>query len=255
MMLKITERCTMGCTHCLNNAQPDGKDMTEAVFIDSLNFLKNNNVGKFLVLSGGEPTEHRNFDKMMNVLIQWCQQNRGYIMSLTITTNGENIQNNPEQYRTYIEKLKETGTVLTYQVSADVRYYPRRIQTHKRIFREPGFVLCDDCVEAIYPKGRALENNIPWNRISSQCFNVRALSKQGNDSLSEIEYILGSRGKICTPHIGIDGSIKLGESDLCPPCTSIYDDSNIIMEKIRNFKCSGCNHINDNLPEEYKKFL
>ena len=84
---------------------------------------------------------------------------------------------------------------------------------------------------------------------------MRALSKQGKDSLSEIESVLGSRGKICTPHIGIDGAIKLGESDLCPPCASIYDDSNTIIEKIRNFKCSGCNHINDNLPEEYKKFL
>ena len=25
MMLKITERCTMGCKHCMNNAKPDGK--------------------------------------------------------------------------------------------------------------------------------------------------------------------------------------------------------------------------------------
>lgn len=27
MMIKITERCTMGCKHCLNDAQPDGKDI------------------------------------------------------------------------------------------------------------------------------------------------------------------------------------------------------------------------------------
>lgn len=255
MMIKITERCTMGCKHCLNNAQPDGKDMDEITLLDCLEFLKQNNIGRFLVLSGGEPTEHRNFDKMMDTLIKWCTNNQGYICILTITTNGENIQNNPDQYKDYIERLNKVGTTLSYQISADVRYYPRRIQTHKRIFREPGFVLCDNCIESIYPKGRALDNNIPWNRISSQCFNVRALSKQGFITLSDIEKILLSKGKQCTPHIGIDGSIKLGESDLCPPCASIYNPQNYIIEKIQNFKCSGCDHINKNLPEQYKKFL
>lgn len=24
MMIKITERCTMGCKHCMNDAKPDG---------------------------------------------------------------------------------------------------------------------------------------------------------------------------------------------------------------------------------------
>lgn len=255
MMIKITEKCTMGCRHCLNNSQPDGKDMNETVLIDSLNFLKKNNIGKLLIMSGGEPTEHRNFDNMMNTLINWCSNNKSYISILTITTNGENIQNNPEQYKGYISRLNEFGTILSFQVSADVRYYTRRIQTHKRIFREPGFVLCDNCIEYIYPKGRALENNIPWNRISSHCFNVRALSKQGFDSLESIESMLLTKGKYCTPHIGIDGCIKLGESDLCPPCASIYDNPKDIIEKIQKFKCSGCDHINKNLPEQYKKFL
>ena len=255
MMIKITERCTMGCIHCLNDAQPDGKDMNEKTLIDCLNFLKNNDIGRFLILSGGEPTEHRNFNSMMETFISWCEENQGYITVLTITTNGENIQKDFKPFIEYRDRLGNLGTILNYQVSADVRYYPRRIETHKRIFRESGFVLCDNCVQSIYPIGRALDNNIPYSRISSQCFNVRALSKQGFDILSKIEKVLLSRGKTCTPHIGIDGSIKLGESDLCPPCTSIYDDPNIIIEKIQKFKCGKCNHINDNLPEEYKKFL
>lgn len=255
MMIKITERCTMGCIHCLNDAKPDGKDMTSEVLIDTLNFLKKNNIGRGLIVSGGEPTEHRNFKDIMETLINWCSNNSRYIISLTITTNGENIQNNPDQYIDYIKRMKESGTDLTFQVSSDVRYYPRRIQTHKRIFREPGFILCDNCVESIYPKGRALDNNIPWTRISSQCFNIRALSKQGFNTLQSIEFFLLSKNKMCTPHISIDGSIKLGESDLCPKCASIYDEDSVIVDNIRKFKCSGCNHINDKLPEEYKKFL
>lgn len=255
MMLKITERCTMGCRHCLNDAKPDGKDMDEKTLIDSLNFLKANNIGRALVLSGGEPTEHRNFDLMMETLINWCYENQGYISILTITTNGENIQKDYKPFVDYRNRLEKVGTMLNYQVSADTRYYPRRIETHKRIFREPGFVLCDNCVESIYPIGRTLENNIPYFRISSQCFNVRALSKQGFNTLEKIEMVLLSRGKTCTPHIGIDGSIKLGESDLCPTCASIYDDPKDIIDKIQKFKCNKCNHINDKLPEQYKKFL
>jgi len=27
MLLKITERCTMGCRHCMNSATPDGMGM------------------------------------------------------------------------------------------------------------------------------------------------------------------------------------------------------------------------------------
>lgn len=40
MMLKITERCAMGCTHCMNNAKKDGKDMELGVFADALQFLR-----------------------------------------------------------------------------------------------------------------------------------------------------------------------------------------------------------------------
>lgn len=255
MMLKITERCTMGCIHCLNDAKADGKDMDKKTFIDSLNFLKDNNIGRNLILSGGEPTEHRNFDLIMEALIDWCDKNQGYISILTITTNGESICKDYKPFVFYRDTLSKFGTTLIYQISADTRYYPRRIETHKRIFREPGFVLCDNCVDYIYPIGRALDNGIPYFRLSSQCFNVRALSKQGFDTLESIEMVLLSRGKTCTPHIGIDGSIKLGESDLCTKCASIYDDPKQIIEKIQKFKCTKCDHINNNLPEKYKKFL
>lgn len=255
MMLKITQRCTMGCTHCLNNAMPNGIDMTDETLLDALYFLKANDLGEFhLVISGGEPTEHRNFDYMMNIILNYIKLTK-YFKYIVITTNGENIQNNPEQYLNYVKEFKEAGCELVFQVSADVRYYPRRIQTHKRIFREEGFVLCDNCIQSIYPQGRALENNIPSNRISSHCFNVRALSKQGMDTLSKIEMALMTSQKYCTPHISVHGEIKLGESDLCPSCATIYDSDEEIIEKIQKFKCSKCDHINKNLDPKFKKFL
>lgn len=255
-MIKITERCTMGCRHCMNSATADGKDMEINVFKDCLNFLKENSLGKLnLIITGGEPTEHREFDSIMEELFKFNNE-FSYFTAITVTTNGEVIQDNSERFLEYIKRAKESGFQLFFQVSADVRYYPRRIKTHKRIFREEGFVLCDNCVEQIYPQGRALENNIPWESRCSKCFNVRSISRQlVSPTLSDIENILISRMKFCTPHIKINGCIGLGESDLCPSAASIYEDMETIMSKIKSFKCHKCDHINEKLPDLYKGLL
>ena len=253
MLLKITERCSMGCRHCLNDAKPDGKDMELSVLRDTLCFLRENGLGRVnLVVSGGEPTEHKDFDAVMREIILF-----GWFEIVTVTTNGEAVVKDPERFKGYVRAAKEAGFHLLFQVSADTRYYPRRIPVHKRIFREEGFVLCDNCVERIYPQGRARENNIPWEAKASKCFNVRAIAHQLGDGavLGDIENVLTSTMKFCTPQIGVDGSIKLGESDLCPVCASIYDDMETIMAKIRGFKCHGCDHVNLGLPELYRRLL
>lgn len=257
-MIKITERCTMGCPHCMNDAKPDGKDMDAVTFMNSLKFLRDNNLGReHLIITRGEPTEHSAFHGIILDLLPNFVKDNGCFNIITVTTNGENIQNNPMEFMNYIKIAKRSGINLMFQVSADVRYYPRRIQTHKRIFREEGFVLVDDCIEQIYPQGRALDNNMPWKSKCSKCFNVRSLSHQLPESatLRDIEKQLVARMKFCTPHIKVNGDIGLGESDLCPSCASIYDDMETIMEKIRKFKCHKCDHVNDNLPELYKRLL
>lgn len=246
----------MSCKHCINDAKPDGKDMSIDTLEKCLNFIKNHNIGKILVITGGEPTEHRSFNEVMMHILDWQTRNQQYLYHVTITTNGEKIQQEPQVYYDYVEMFRNAGICLVFQVSADVKYYPRRIETHRRIFREAGFVLYDDCVEQIYPQGRALTNNIPWKSKASKCYNVRALSKQlPNCTLCDIEAYLAMSNKFCTPHIGIDGSIKLGESDLCPACASIEDTEYEIIDKIRRFKCHQCDHINDNLSDMYKQFL
>lgn len=257
MMIKITERCTMGCKHCMNSAKPDGRDMSIEVLEDTLNFMKKHLLGQNLIITGGEPLEHRDFPAMMGYIAGWNMRHDKYIKLITITTNGEHILDAPEAYVEYVKAFAACGITLMFQISADVRYYPRRIPTHKRIFREPGFILCDNCVEQIYPQGRAKENNIPWQSKASKCFNVRSIVKQLGDkcTLVSIENILMMHGKMCTPHIKVDGSIGLGESDLCPSCSSIYDTEKEILDKIRQFRCHGCDIVNNTLLESLKKLI
>jgi len=239
----------------MNNATPEGTDMTPKMLNHCLNFLKENNIGKVFILSGREPTEHRDFDTMMQTIIDW-QRFHKYIHSIFVTTNGENIAKDWKYYVDLQKRFKEVGISLQFQVSADVRFYPRRIPVHKRIFREEGFLLVDDCVEQVYPQGRAKENNIPWQSKCSKCYNCRAISHQKeNCTLADIEKILLSYGKFCTPHISTAGNIKLGESDLCPICCGIFDFPDVIMKSIREFKCNQCDFINDKLDDFHKKFL
>jgi MoaA/NifB/PqqE/SkfB family radical SAM enzyme len=60
MILVITDKCSMGCTHCLSDCKPDGQHITLEQFKQNLEFALRT-IGRnpqILILSGGEPFEH-----------------------------------------------------------------------------------------------------------------------------------------------------------------------------------------------------
>lgn len=255
MMLKITEHCTMGCTHCLNSATPNERHMKEQTLMDSLAFIEKNTASRVLVVSGGEPTEHNCFDTMMKLIIDYGNTHECFIMVI-VTTNGEAIIRESEKFKQYVKYSK---FALEFQISTDARHYSRHIPDSHPVYNEKGFTFKPNCVTTIYPLGRALDNNLPWDPSivkSCKCFNVRALAKQIPDAtLRSIEVMLAAKGYLCTPHIGVNGEIKLGESDFCSVCASIYDDPKEIIRKIQIFKCNKCEHIDKNLAPAYRQFL
>lgn len=254
MLIKITEKCSMACSHCVNNAKPNGKHMKKETFIDVLNFLYSNGLHNNMIITGGEPTEHPEFEEFMEILISFLKK-KDFKGIVTVTTNGFWILENEERALDFVKK--SSPFQLIFQVSTDKRYYPEQLPTHKKIWREKGFILCEDCVQNMYPLGRAKENGYVTNRISSHCFNIRAIAKQlSNPTFKNIVENLEFHGKFCTPAIRIDGGISLGESDYCPKCSHIYNHSDKeIVKSIIYFQCHICDHINKNLPELYKRFL
>ena len=253
MLLKLTEKCSLGCNHCMNRSTPEGEHMTLDTLNDVLEFLIRNKAYKHVVVSGGEPTEHPDFERLMNRMLIRFSEEKNW-SAITITTNGFWCLGHPDA-----AKRIAAGTPYTkvfWQVSTDSRYYPKKLPLHKKLWREPGFILCDQCVAQIYPQGRALDNNLPWKAKASRCFNVRAVTKQiKNPSIGLIVEQLLVAHFYCTPTIRIDGSISLGESDLCPKAASIYDSEEEIIQKIIDFKCHQCDFINDKLDPIYKQFL
>jgi MoaA/NifB/PqqE/SkfB family radical SAM enzyme len=65
MMIKITEKCSMGCSHCMNNATPNGKHMVDATFVKVIKFQKKYG-GPFCMITGGEPSEHPMFKQYLS---------------------------------------------------------------------------------------------------------------------------------------------------------------------------------------------
>lgn len=253
MLLKITEACSMGCSHCVNDAKPDGEHMTLKVLEDSLDFLIRNNAYHFITLSGGEPTEHPQFPYFMGIILGTLDkyQKTSFI---TITTNGFWCLDNVSAAKEIAAGSKYV--TVQWQVSTDSRYYPKHLDTTKRLWREPNFVLCKDCVEAMYPQGRAKLNGFKSDYKASHCFNVRAVTKQiPNPTIESVVALLASQRKFCKPAIKVNGDIVLGESDLCPKCASIYDKEEDIIQKIIDFKCNGCYPLNESLDMKYKQFV
>lgn len=246
MMIKITEKCSMGCTHCMNRATPEGKHMNFPTFQKAIEFQKKYG-GPFCIITGGEPTERTVFINILNYAIDMLPD-----CIITVTTNGVWMQTHED----YIKHLyEEYGTRVMFQVTTDKRFYPTLIDLSLPVFHYGNVLVCTE-VPQIKPQGRALDNNLEWESKCSSCFNVRAITHQVEDkNLQSIIGILASKGKFCTPHIAIDGHIKLGESDLCPNCSHIDKPHDEIIKDILDFRCKGCKHVNDRLDDMYKKII
>lgn len=249
MLIKITDKCSMGCSHCLSDCTPDLCDMEWNTFVDAMNFYDKycKNIMKPILISGGEPTESSIF---LNV-IQYLIDNYSGLIPITITTNGIWLTKN----EWLVKELEKSLPNCSFQVVVDDRYYPVHVDEDSPIFKYKNVILCNE-VAVLYPQGRALDNNLSCQAKASKCFNIRAITKQMiGKSLTDIFSMMIMNAKFCTPHIDINGNIKLGESRLCPVCSNIYKTEEEIINDIINFQCHQCDFLNSKLPKKYRKFV
>ena len=248
MMIKITEKCSMGCSHCMNNALPTGKHMDFSTFKDAIEFFKREG-GHFLLLSGGEPGEHPEFKRFLTYA---CEElPRAFLI---VATNGTwmcDKNNNEFIYKIY-DKYKKR---VMFQVTTVDEYYPKKIDTSLPVFKIPNVVVCRE-IENMYGQGRALTNHLDYHNKCSRCTNLRLVAHQIHpQSLKDIIDALEANLFYCTPFIDIRGDIKLGESDLCPTCSNIYKETKGVVKDIIDFDCHQCDHINKHLAPIYRNIL
>ena len=74
MIIDLTYSCKMGCSHCMSDCKPEGKNMSIQVLKDSLDFLKKYQIPTWY-FSGGEIFEHPDILKILEIIeTEWMKE-------------------------------------------------------------------------------------------------------------------------------------------------------------------------------------
>jgi organic radical activating enzyme len=221
MLLFVTSRCNMVCSHCLSSCIDKGHDISKNNLIQAIRFTKKVNP-KVILVSGGEPILHPDIIHILKSLKFEFPKT-----AIGLCTNGTFYNN--EYLLNSIAALD-----ITVQITHDKRFYPNAIDL-KKLSR---FIIDTEILQ-VYRYGRAIENEIRLSdRTSPLCFNMRS-------HLKHMGFVNANKNreqnlKFCSWGITPIGGIIISESLLCPTVGSITDSIETIENNIRNFKCTNC---------------
>ena len=250
MLIKVTNFCSMGCSHCLENSTVAGKHMSKETFGKALGLTErleglawSLGIPPIILLSGGECTEHPDIIWMIEEVYR-----RGHFVILI--TNGMWIDN-PE-LRASI--LRPEWDRLMVQVTNDSRFYPSKpaeIPLDKRI----GFV---PTLTKMIPLGRFKNKQAPAETPFSRAptsFNLRsATSSLGDVRVALVELrrraVSGLSGH-CSPSVSNDGTLVAGETNQCFTIGNVDSTPEQITRSLIAMSCNKCGLV-DNLTQAEK---
>ena len=251
MLIKITNACGMGCSHCMENSTPAGEHMTRDTFLAALGLTErleslawSRGVPRLLLLSGGEATEHPD--------VLWfleTARSRGY--KVILITNGMWLDD-PE-LRAQI--LRPDWPDLMVQVTNDPRFYPK---APKAVPTDDPRVVFVPQLTVLVTLGRLKRSRLPASpplRKGPTSFNVRSLTRSFRD-VREALFMLRARAALglsghCAPSISSDGAIVAGETSNCHPVGNVHSTAEEVTRAIVGMTCNKCGLV-DNLTQEQK---
>lgn len=238
MLIMITNRCHMMCPHCMQDAKPSGKHMTDETFEKVLDFVRE---AKPLVVSvtGGEPTEHPRWAEMTRELLRMKP-----VALVNIVTNGAWIEDDGERLK-MAKLVREEKGRLKVQVYSNPLYYQDHEWTveHEQQYRSIGCIA--DFKNPIFMQdlGRARKNCKEETEKSDHvpsCINSHLIAVQAH-SLPHFLSMAAQAAKFCRPLIDPDGGIHMSESWLCPTVAHISDGVDEAFRKMKASRpCKGC---------------
>lgn len=239
MLIMLTNRCHMGCTHCMQDAGPDGSMMTEETFGEVLAFASE--AGPIVVnVTGGEPTEHPQWDVWTRQLLQVKS-----VALVSVLTNGAWIEDREQRFR-MARLVRESKGRVKVQVYSNPLYYPDHEWTvaHEQQFRSigctPDFT---DPIMNMQDLGRARQNcseEVEASDYVPSCINSHLLAMQAR-SMEHFFMMAVQAAKFCRPLIDPDGAIHMSESMLCPAVAHVSDGPAEALRKMKVSRpCGGC---------------
>lgn len=245
MLIKVTTRCSMGCSHCMERAGVQGEDMTRETFIKALDFAEQVEAAspiRLTLLSGGEPTDHPEIVDF--IALAEARQHNVMLLTNGLFLDNEELRDEILSHRVFV------------QVTNDPRFYPREAP----IFAHPGVTYIHS-LSVMFPMGRfegQTHEEVP-TRNSPTCFNVRSVTRALRD-VQQAVAMLRARGAtnftggFCTPSISADGSVVVGECRFCPAIGTVDSTPEEITEAIDKMKCNDCG-LCDKLNQEQKRAI
>lgn len=250
MLVELTYACSMNCSHCLSDCTPNGQRMTMDTLRDVLKFMTRHQIFSWN-FSGGEIFEHPEILDALD-LIKNSWDSATIKPVLVFITNGRRLARSKQIYNAVKAlKLHVGKHHMLIQVTDDPRFYPDPLADREKYWLSKLGALIEkvpssdpsDPSKCLYPQGRALTNfpEANWNTIAPKCINCRLITRQKPDiTFTELVNLLLANNRSCTPVIAPDGSIKIGESALCPSVATIYNSDKVIIQRIREFTCQSC---------------
>lgn len=233
MLIQITNKCRMECTHCMQRSASDGKHMSMQTVDASVDFAQKSNAHVILI-SGGEPTEYPQFKEIVKKFLQFPV--------VLILTNGMWIDD--------IETIKTMRWLLSHknvfmQVSHFSRYYPHEVNLKKMHILFPDQYICTDADGLnLLALGRTLDSPDLLEEAANSlgttsCFSSALTAAQlpYPQSIQNME----SRNKFCHPLIDWKGNLHWSESWLCPSFGNITEPFESLCTKAQQWRpCLGC---------------
>lgn len=255
MLVKITQHCMRGCSHCLEGSTPAGTHMTEETFLQALDFTGRVELlawmagcPRTLLLSGGECTDHPDFLRFLQITFD-----RGFIPF--VLTHGMWLSD-PEK-RAAI--LRPEWKDLFVQVTYDPRFYPPPGPPHV----EDPRITYIPALSNLLPLGRAGRRpdlhqlGVPWKKAPSS-FNLRSATRH----LGSIEKAIlmlrqrtmtGQSGH-CIPTVNNTGEVMAGESQNCFVIGTVRSTNAELTQALVDMKCDRCG-LTKNLTHEQKQAI
>jgi len=252
VLVKLTNRCSLGCTHCSEDATPLGAHMTWETFEKTLDAVRRMECTMelfglpiFMLLSGGECTEHPDIVRMVKACIA-CD------FCVTIITNGMWLSN--RELRAALLRPEWTRPRLNVQVTNDRRFYP---QSPLQVIDDRVQYVTE--IPQLIPIGRAARKQKTEKKAPTS-FNFRSLTRSFK-SFEKAVLTLRMQaysGRVygwCTPSIDVEGNVLAGETRFCHKIGTVDSSNEELTKAVLSMgTCNRCG-LEDKLSPEHRRAI
>ena len=224
----------MNCPHCMQKSTENGHHMTEKVFRKAIDFGIWSGAWTYNV-SGGEPTEHPEFERFIDILsdaLDQVQLGPSEKPIFTVESNGEWVRD--IQKTNAVKRILKKKNLGGFQVSSFKGLYKNYdfIQKYKSKIKalSPRMFIADEGIISMQDLGRAATSDYPMirkaiaeNKHHVSCLNGCLASKQ-TSNIRDMSFSMFCHNQHCKPFVDWKGNVHWSESICCPSYGNVVAD-------------------------------